>query len=85
MGACVNRFLADLPDSYRQVILLHDGENMTNPEIAEMLGVSLDAVKIRLHRARRKLEAALKPHCDYSHDERNVLVCELATPPPVAK
>ncbi len=37
MSECVQRFFADLPDSYRTVIILHDMEGMTNPEIADML------------------------------------------------
>lgn len=80
MSSCVRRYLDELADDYRQVILLHDLEELTNPEIAEMLGVSLDAVKIRLHRARRKLQAALNEHCDFSYDEHGVFVCEPAPP-----
>lgn len=49
---------------------------MKNSEIAEVLDVSLDTVKIRLHRARKKLREALNTGCDFAHDERNVLVCE---------
>jgi RNA polymerase sigma-70 factor (ECF subfamily) len=76
MGACVQQYLEDLPDSYRAAILLHDLHGLTGPEIAETLGVSLATVKIRLHRARRKLQAALEDGCAFSHDERDVLVCE---------
>jgi RNA polymerase sigma-70 factor (ECF subfamily) len=76
MSACVQRYLADLPDSYRAVILLHDEASMTNPEIAEMLGVSLATVKIRVHRAREKLRTALRNACSFSADDRGVLVCE---------
>jgi RNA polymerase sigma-70 factor (ECF subfamily) len=80
MSACVQRYLADLSDSYRAVILLHDAVGMTNPEIAEMLGVSLATVKIRVHRAREKLGAALRDACSFSADERGVLVCEPKPP-----
>jgi RNA polymerase sigma-70 factor (ECF subfamily) len=76
MSACVRRYLDGLSDDYRTAILLHDLEGLTNVEIAEMLGVSLEAVKIRLHRARRKLEDALATHCDFSRDEQGVFVCE---------
>ncbi len=81
MSACVRNFLEDLSDEYRQVILLHDLEGLTNAEIAEMLGASLDAIKIRLHRARRKLQAALATGCDFSHDEHGVFICERAAVP----
>jgi RNA polymerase sigma-70 factor (ECF subfamily) len=60
----------------RAVILLHDAAGMTNPEIAAMLGVSLATVKIRVHRAREKLRAALREACSFSADDRGVLVCE---------
>jgi len=76
MSACVQRYLSELSDSYRAVILLHDVEGMTNPEIAEMLGLSLATVKIRIHRARERLRAALGQACSFSADERGVLVCE---------
>jgi RNA polymerase sigma-70 factor (ECF subfamily) len=83
MSACVQRYRADLPDSYRAATLLHDEAGMTNPEIAEMLGVSLATVKIRVHRARERLGAALRQACSFSADHRGVLICE--PKPPVAK
>lgn len=76
MSDCVQRYLDSLSDSYRAVILLHDLHGLTGPELAELLGVSLSTVKIRLHRARRKLQAQLQTGCAFSHDERDVLVCE---------
>jgi RNA polymerase sigma-70 factor, ECF subfamily len=76
MSECVQRYLNRLSDSYRAVILLHDMHELTAPEIAQLLGESLATVKIRLHRARRKLSMALADGCQFSHDERDVLVCE---------
>ncbi len=76
MSACVRRYIEELSTDYQQVIFLHDLEELSNPEIARMLGVSLDAVKIRLRRARRKLQDALSTHCDLSLDAQGVLVCE---------
>jgi RNA polymerase sigma-70 factor (ECF subfamily) len=76
MSECVQGYLNRLSDSYRAVILLHDMHELTASEIAQLLGESLATVKIRLHRARRKLSLALAAGCDFSHDERDVLVCE---------
>ncbi len=76
MSECVQSFLDDLPGAYRTVILLHDLEGLTNPEIARGLGVPREAVKIRLHRARRRLRAALQGTCDFADDELGVFVCE---------
>ncbi len=80
MGHCVREFIEALSDSYRTVILLHDLNGMTNPEIAEALGCSLATIKIRLHRARLRLKESLERGCDFSHDERGALVCEPKTP-----
>jgi RNA polymerase sigma-70 factor (ECF subfamily) len=49
---------------------------LTASEIAQLLGESLATVKIRLHRARLKLRAALEAGCAFSYDERSVLTCE---------
>lgn len=76
MSSCVQDYIAALPESYRAVILLHDVQGLTNPEIGEMLGFSLATVKIRLHRARSRLRAALGEGCSFSTDERGVNVCE---------
>jgi RNA polymerase sigma-70 factor (ECF subfamily) len=76
MTACVQDYLEKLPDEYRMAIILHDLHGLTNPEIAQMLGCSLDTVKIRVHRARKKLQAALAAGCSFSHDERGIFVCE---------
>jgi RNA polymerase sigma-70 factor (ECF subfamily) len=76
MSECVQGYINQLPDNYRAVILLHDMHEVTSPEIAQLLDVSLFNVKIRLHRARVKLRGALQAGCDFSYDERNVLTCD---------
>jgi len=76
MSACIQSFILDLPDDFRTVILLHDLEGLTVTEIAETLGLTLTAAKMRLHRARATLRAALQEGCALSCDCRGVLVCE---------
>jgi RNA polymerase sigma-70 factor (ECF subfamily) len=44
--------LKELPESYKVVFLLRDMEGLSNNEVAEVLDISLTAVKSRLHRAR---------------------------------
>jgi RNA polymerase sigma-70 factor (ECF subfamily) len=46
---------------YREVLLLRDVEGLTAPEVAEVLGVSVQAVKSRLHRARLSVRAHVAP------------------------
>jgi RNA polymerase sigma-70 factor (ECF subfamily) len=48
-----------LPESYRTVLLLRDIEELETGEVARLLGVSANAVKIRLHRARQALRTLL--------------------------
>lgn len=76
MGECVQQYFQELSDSYRAVILLHDVEGMKNQEIADMLEISLDTAKVRLHRARKQLRNILEGVCNFYIDERGVLVCE---------
>ena len=76
MSACVQDYVAALPDDYRIAILLHDGEGVSNPEIAALLGCSLATAKIRVHRARTKLRETLAAACSFEIDHRGVLVCD---------
>ncbi len=55
--------LKDLPPKYRTVVALRELEELAASEIADILGLSLGAVKIRLHRGRLKLLQQLKAHC----------------------
>lgn len=51
--------IEELPPDYRTALVLHDVEGVSNPEIAEALGISLPAVKSRIHRARLFLRKRL--------------------------
>jgi RNA polymerase sigma-70 factor (ECF subfamily) len=53
--AILERALATLDTAYREVLLLRDVEGLTAPEVADALGLSVPAVKSRLHRARLML------------------------------
>src|SRR6266702_3185268 len=45
-------------------------------QIADLFGLPLTTVKMRLHRARRRLQAMLQEACALGKDERGVLVCD---------
>jgi RNA polymerase sigma-70 factor (ECF subfamily) len=53
--------LASLSVPHREVIVLRDVEGLSAGEVAEVTGLSVDAVKSRLHRARAVLRARLAP------------------------
>jgi RNA polymerase sigma-70 factor (ECF subfamily) len=48
----LQRAIDGLPADYRTALVLHDVEGLSNPDIAEALGISLPAVKSRVHRSR---------------------------------
>jgi RNA polymerase sigma-70 factor, ECF subfamily len=51
-----------LPDHYRAVLVLRDVEDLSNEEVASIVGDSLASVKSRLHRARMALREQLTRH-----------------------
>jgi RNA polymerase sigma-70 factor (ECF subfamily) len=53
--------IAELDPMYREVLLLRDVEGLTAPEVAEVLGVTTQAVKSRLHRARLSVRERVAP------------------------
>lgn len=60
--ALVRRSIDRLPETHRAVLLLRDIEELSTEECARLLGVTENAVKIRLHRARQALRGLLDPH-----------------------
>lgn len=54
--------IAELPPDYRTALVLHDVEGMPNPDVAEALGISLPAVKSRIHRSRLFLRKRLSDY-----------------------
>ena len=65
MNECIRGYIEKLPESYRTVLVLSEWEGLRNSEIAEILGVTLNTVKIRLHRAKTKLKEELETHCEF--------------------
>lgn len=59
--ALVRAKIDELPEAYRNVLVLRDIEGMDTEESAALLGVTPNAVKIRLHRARQALRTLLDP------------------------
>lgn len=64
LGSELQRAIAELPESYRAVLLLRDVEELSTEETAHVLDLSVDVVKTRLHRGRlavrQKLDSYLR-------------------------
>lgn len=59
--ATIRRAVARLPDGQRDAVQLFYLEDRTHREVAEALGIDVNAVKARLHRARRSLRPLVAP------------------------
>jgi RNA polymerase sigma-70 factor (ECF subfamily) len=77
MDECIANFIKELPESYRTVLVLSELEGLRNNEIADILGVTLGTVKIRLHRAKEKLKEKLSTGCEFYWVENNEFVPNL--------
>ena len=60
----LERAISRLPEDFRPVFILRDIDGLTNREVAKLLGISVPAVKSRLHRSRlilrKRLSALLR-------------------------
>ncbi|HEY7330497.1 MAG TPA: sigma-70 family RNA polymerase sigma factor [Gemmataceae bacterium] len=62
MREVIENAIAQLPEIYRDVYVLADVEGLSNAEIGDMLGLSIPAIKSRLHRARLMMREILEPY-----------------------
>lgn len=76
MNACIREVIARLPANYRAVLVLADIEGFTCSEAAERLGLSLEAARIRLHRARGRLKKMLARECRFYRNDLGHLACD---------
>lgn len=58
--AVVRACIAQLPEHHRSILILRDIEDVSTGEVAAQLGITANAVKIRLHRARQALATLLR-------------------------
>ncbi len=76
MNACVRQVIDSLPEDYRAALVLHDIEGLTAAQTAEISGCTLATAKIRIHRARARLDEALRRECDFYRDGEYVFRCD---------
>jgi RNA polymerase sigma-70 factor, ECF subfamily len=58
--ALVRAAIAELPDAYRVALLLRDIEGLSTRQAADLAGISENALKLRLHRARQALATVIR-------------------------
>jgi len=76
MYDCIRQFIEELTEKNKIVFVLNQYEGFSNAEISDILQISIDSVKIRLHRAKETLKASLKKNCSVYFDNDGELSCE---------
>ncbi|MEE4261407.1 MAG: RNA polymerase sigma factor [Desulfobacteraceae bacterium] len=76
MSECVREYVDRLPPEHRTVLVLSELEEFKNREIADILQITLENVKVRLHRAKARLKQELDEGCDFYHTEEGTLACD---------
>ena len=66
----LKEMVAQLPEPYREALLLTEYQGMTQPDLARRLGISLSGAKSRVQRARDKLRDLLLACCHVELDRR---------------
>jgi hypothetical protein len=69
-----------LPEQYRLVLMLHDLEGLPLKQVAEVIGSTVGATKVRLHRARKRFAEVCRVECEQFYNEDGVLSCQLKAP-----
>lgn len=78
----VRRAINELPATYRNVLLLRDIEGLSTKEAADAVGVTENALKLRLHRARQALATLIKSRIALRNQpEGRVTAKAVAIPP----
>lgn len=78
MAECLQHYIHELPETSRACLILRDLEGLREDVVAEILGCSIGAVKVRTHRARKLLRQRLQQGCRFYQDQRGILRCEPA-------
>jgi len=69
--ALVNQIVSDLPDQQRMIIQLRDIEGYTSEEVAGILDISQNTLRVNLSRARQKIrENLVKQYSDGKEENR---------------
>lgn len=66
LGSIISHALAGLSEPYRSTVVLREIQGRTYDEIADILNMPLNTVRVNLHRARRMLRAALREEYDHA-------------------
>lgn len=74
LALSLQELINELPEPYRQALLLTEYQGLSQKELAQHLGISLSGAKSRVQRARDKLRTMLLTCCHFEFDRRGRIV-----------
>ena len=80
MNSCVREVIDGLPPIHRAAIVLFNLERKSVAETADILKLSPNATKVRIHRARKRLKEALDRDCTYYATRDGITRCDRKDP-----
>jgi len=73
---CTRLYIDRLPEQYRVVLVLHYLEGLPLAQVAEVMGSTVGATKVRLHRARTRYAEICVSECEQFYNEEGVFACQ---------
>jgi RNA polymerase sigma-70 factor (ECF subfamily) len=74
IAPAVREFVGQLPEPYREALVLTEYEGLSQQELAERAGISLPGAKSRVQRARAMLKKLLQQCCHFEFDRYGTLM-----------
>ncbi len=74
IALCIKPMLDDLPDIYKEAIILTEFQNMTQKDLSNHLGISLSGAKSRVQRGRKMLQELLVDCCQLEFDYQGKII-----------
>ncbi len=74
IASCLKVMIGNLPEIYKQAVLLTEFQNMTQKELSEEMGISISGAKSRVQRARKMLKEMLLDCCQLEIDRRGNII-----------
>lgn len=74
LAPAIREFISELPDPYREALILTEFEGVTQKELAERLGLSFSGAKSRVQRARAILKDMLMRCCHFEFDRYGTII-----------
>ena len=74
LAECVLPFVEQLPEPYREAVMLSEIEGMSQVDLAKQLGLSPSGAKSRVQRGRAKIKEMLLDCCEFEFDSRGTVI-----------